>query len=321
MHLKVGLLGAGPAADYHLAAFVENDYVGDVILAEPAEELRQQAVDKWGIIKAAHPDFQMVIGDSSVDLVDICAPYPQHRQLALAALEAGKDVIIAPPLADSMEACDEIIASAQRTSRCLFCCLDALFAPHHIEAQKLLEAGQIGRPLTAAVQIAGPPQPGGFVMTLGYEAIYTLEHLLGPVIAVSCRIRREDDGKAEEAAVLALEMSGGGLAGIIGEAHPDVRRYENRLTGTDGFLLLRDDPEDEVALIIGHGEMVSAGHATCPLDFKAWSVARALDHLVQCVVEDKRPQATTEQARSALCVAQAAAESAASGRTILIQGD
>ncbi len=319
MPMTVGILGVGPDTDLHLAAYVENPDVNDVLLAEPCDAARQQIVDKWGIVKAAYADFQSVIDTPGVSLVDICAPYPRHRGLAMMAFEAGKDVILSAPPAQSVAECDDMMTAATESGRRLFCCLDGLFAPYQAEAEKVINQGGIGKLQTAQAYIAGAPGYGDIVFTWGYRAIYMLERLVGPAMAVSCMLPAQRADDERQAAAMTLQTRGGTVATVVAEFCTNAGKYELRVTGSDGFLIARDDPEDEIPLLVGHDESVSVPRVPCPLDFRSWSVTRALNHLVECVLRDTSPVITMQQARSALCVAQAALASARTLQTVLIE--
>ena len=46
-----------------------------------------------------HADFDGLLADPEVDLVDLCVPNDEHARLAIRALEAGKHVLVEKPIA------------------------------------------------------------------------------------------------------------------------------------------------------------------------------------------------------------------------------
>jgi predicted dehydrogenase len=70
-----------------------------------------QISDDFGF--ATTTDLDALIGDTSVDLVDICLPTRLHADVAVRALHASKDVLIELPLADTLDDAARIVA-AQR---------------------------------------------------------------------------------------------------------------------------------------------------------------------------------------------------------------
>src|SRR6185312_15808260 len=61
-------------------------------------------------------DWRAVLARDDVQIVDICTPGHLHAELAVAALEAGKHVIVEKPLANSVAEA-ELMAAAARTAR------------------------------------------------------------------------------------------------------------------------------------------------------------------------------------------------------------
>ena len=111
--LKVGILGAGFFGAFHARAIAA---LPDVrLVAVCAEELTlaeafaaEHSGKPWRLARDAD--------DASVDAVAITAPHHLHCELAVAALAAGKHVLLEKPMALSVAECSRIIASAE-TSR------------------------------------------------------------------------------------------------------------------------------------------------------------------------------------------------------------
>ena len=57
-------------------------------------------------------NYQDVLQREDIQIVDICLPHHLHREVAVAALEAGKHVLLEKPIADTLEAADAILESA-----------------------------------------------------------------------------------------------------------------------------------------------------------------------------------------------------------------
>src|SRR3954468_11860840 len=59
-------------------------------------------------------DWREVVARDDVDLVDICTPGDTHREIAVAALAAGKHVLCEKPLANTVAEAEEMAAAADR---------------------------------------------------------------------------------------------------------------------------------------------------------------------------------------------------------------
>ena len=68
---------------------------------------------------ARYRDFADLIPHPSLDLISICLPTPQHVDETLAALEAGKHVVVEKPIALTVDAADRMIAAAKANDRLL----------------------------------------------------------------------------------------------------------------------------------------------------------------------------------------------------------
>lgn len=69
------------------------------------------AAHQYGWAEAA-TDWEAVVARDDVDLVDICTPGDTHRDIALAALAAGKHVLVEKPLANTVVEAEEMVAAA-----------------------------------------------------------------------------------------------------------------------------------------------------------------------------------------------------------------
>jgi predicted dehydrogenase len=62
-------------------------------------------------------DWREVVARDDIDVVDICTPGDSHREIALAALEAGKHVLCEKPLANTVDEAEEMAAAAEQAAK------------------------------------------------------------------------------------------------------------------------------------------------------------------------------------------------------------
>ncbi|MCH1868108.1 Gfo/Idh/MocA family protein [Nocardioides sp. CFH 31398] len=62
-------------------------------------------------------DWRSVVEREDVQLVDVCTPGHLHHEIALAALEAGKHVLVEKPLTNTVAESEELVAAAERAAR------------------------------------------------------------------------------------------------------------------------------------------------------------------------------------------------------------
>jgi predicted dehydrogenase/acetyltransferase-like isoleucine patch superfamily enzyme len=94
---------------------------------------------------AAATDFDGVLSDESIDAVVIAAPAADHASLALAALEAGKDVFVEKPLALTVESAEQVVAKAKADDRILMVGHLLQYHPAFLELKRLVDDGALGQ--------------------------------------------------------------------------------------------------------------------------------------------------------------------------------
>ena len=101
--LKIGLIGTGFMGKTHVYGYAIADRVFDlpyklelVSVADVSEDLAQSAAHSLGF-KRATSNWLDLIDDRDLDLISITSPNEFHKEMAIAALEAGKHVLRVPP--------------------------------------------------------------------------------------------------------------------------------------------------------------------------------------------------------------------------------
>lgn len=124
--MKIALLGTG-FGQAHAAVYAERPDVGEVVVFGRAPEKLAKMSGQFGF--ATTTDLDGLIADASVDLVDICLPTRLHAEIAVAAMQAGRDVLIELPLAATLADAHRIVAAQQATGRQAFVDMFSRFSP------------------------------------------------------------------------------------------------------------------------------------------------------------------------------------------------
>jgi len=97
--LRVAVLGAGAWANFaHIPGWQRDPRCELVAICDPVEDRARDFAAKFGIPKAS-ADWQQIVGDPSIDVIDVCTPSSTHFTLAWAGLEANKHVLCEKPVA------------------------------------------------------------------------------------------------------------------------------------------------------------------------------------------------------------------------------
>jgi predicted dehydrogenase len=115
--LRIGLLGAGAMGREHAYCYAQ---MGGVVVAKVFSRSAEAAAAAAAMVGAeATTDAATVLGDGSLDAIDVCLPTPTHAEFALAALAAGKHVFCETPLTLSLAEGERMRDAARRSGRLL----------------------------------------------------------------------------------------------------------------------------------------------------------------------------------------------------------
>lgn len=98
-NLKVGVVGLGWVAGAHIETFKHIDGV-EVAAVYSRRPLDESDLEKqFGIPLKVYNNYEEMLKDSSLDIIDICTPHPLHAAQAIAAAQAGKHIYLEKPIA------------------------------------------------------------------------------------------------------------------------------------------------------------------------------------------------------------------------------
>ena len=101
--MKVGVIGCGTIANaQHIPAYMANEKAEIKYFCDVIKEKAEAAVEKYGCGTAV-TDYNVVLNDPEIEAVSVCTPNKDHSEIAIAALEAGKNVLCEKPAARTYE--------------------------------------------------------------------------------------------------------------------------------------------------------------------------------------------------------------------------
>ncbi len=92
----------------------------------------------------AHGSYEELFADPDVDVVYIASPHSHHRDMTIAALEAGKHVLCEKPLAVNAAQAREMVDAARRNDRFLMEAMWTWFIPAVVDIRQRVLDGEIG---------------------------------------------------------------------------------------------------------------------------------------------------------------------------------
>ncbi len=142
--LRTAIIGAGFIGPHHVDA-VQRGGFGEVVVLVDRDPDRGPATARALGVARAVTDVEAVYGDPSIDVVHICTPNHTHVEMATAAMEAGKHVVIEKPVAIDRAGAVALLEVARRTGRHAAVALTYRGYPMVRRARDLVRDGRLGR--------------------------------------------------------------------------------------------------------------------------------------------------------------------------------
>ncbi|MCA9084650.1 MAG: Gfo/Idh/MocA family oxidoreductase [Planctomycetaceae bacterium] len=138
-----GIVGTGMISHFHAKAIAEIPNAKVVACFDTVEERAQAFATEYNC--KAYTDLDAMLADSDVHIVNVCTPSGAHRDLAVAAANAGKHVVVEKPLEITLARCDDIINACQSNNVRLCAIFPSRFSPVNIALKEAIAAGRFGR--------------------------------------------------------------------------------------------------------------------------------------------------------------------------------
>ena len=141
--MKAGIVGCGHISGKHLAALrkLPGVEVAGVCDRDPALA-RRAALEAGG--SQAYGDPGQLLTEAKPNVVHILTPPQSHRELAIAAMQAGCHVLVEKPMALTAEHAEQMAEVARREGVSLCVCHNFLFEPCVLRARELVASGAVG---------------------------------------------------------------------------------------------------------------------------------------------------------------------------------
>lgn len=145
--LRVAVLGAGAWANFaHIPGWQRDPRCELVAICDPVSDRARDFAAKFGVPKSS-ADWQEIVGDPAIDVIDVCTPSATHFELAWAGLEANKHVLCEKPVAYDYRETRRAAALARSKGLKTKLGFTFRYSPGVQYAKSLIDEGFTGRPL------------------------------------------------------------------------------------------------------------------------------------------------------------------------------
>jgi predicted dehydrogenase len=177
--LTVAVAGLGFGAEF-VPIYLSHPDVARVVLVEPDRARRGAVADRYRL-SSGYSDISDALSDPRIDAVHVFAPVHTHADLTVAALEAGKHVACAVPMATTLEDLDRIIAAQEASGRTYMMMETTVFAREYLAVEQMHRAGELGE-LTLYRGYHIQNLDGFPTYWQGFPPMHYVTHALSPIL-------------------------------------------------------------------------------------------------------------------------------------------
>ncbi|MEY8876141.1 MAG: Gfo/Idh/MocA family protein [Leptothrix sp. (in: b-proteobacteria)] len=222
--LRWGILGTGWIADLFVADLqLTGHRVSSVGSRTQAGAAR--FAERFGLANA-HGSYDSLLADASVDIVYVATPHPMHASNAIAALNAGKHVLMEKPFTVNAAEARAVVDLAQARQLVVLEAMWTRFLPHMRRIRELIASGALGTVYSVVADHTRdlPDDPkhrlnalelgGGALLDLGIYPISFAWDILGQPQDITSMARFKATGADAEVATV-FRHAGGALSTTI----------------------------------------------------------------------------------------------------------
>ncbi len=223
--IRWGIVGPGRIASQVVKDFAVTPNAAATACASRSSVRAATFAAEHGLARS-YGSYREIIADPDIDALYIATPHPQHHAIALAAIDAGKAVLIEKTFTATVAGAEQIAAAAAAHGVFVMEAMWTRFQPAIVAARELIADGAIGdvrqvqadlgvdRPYDPTDRLFDPAQGGGAMLDLGVYVVSLAQHFLGNPSRVDAGGSLAPTGVDAEAGLL-LSYDDGKAAGLL----------------------------------------------------------------------------------------------------------
>ncbi|MFW9784275.1 MAG: Gfo/Idh/MocA family protein [Candidatus Heimdallarchaeota archaeon] len=267
---------------------------------------------------------------SDIDAVLVLVPHYLHKDIVVSAAEAGKHVLCEKPMAPTLEECDDMIKASRKAGVKFMIAENHRFLPAHQLIKDMLSKNFIGDVFLGRTYEGAYCSPnefldsswwhfcydkggGGVVADQGVHKFTMLNWFLGEVHSAQCWLSKtlnSPSNKGEDTAIVLLRYKCGAIV-TVDISSTTVHTLTNRteLHGTKGSILEDHSWQDPIRVFSSHPEAEVKGEFYSPKvehgpypDYYKISMGKEDAYFADCILDNKQPEFTPEDAKKGVAV-------------------
>jgi predicted dehydrogenase len=336
--LRIGIIGAGGISQLVHIPIVKKHPDAELVAIADLELAKAAMIADRFKIPTFYRDPEKLLARDDIDAVHVNTPTNAHMAVTLAALSAGKHVLVEKPIARKAVEAQRMVDAAAKAKRTLMAAMNLRFRPDSMTLRNLVEAGELGRiisvrgrwlkkkdrwsrsPWLGNARISG----GGVLMDLGIQILDVCWWILGNpnVQRVVAQASRERLGfRVEDTMVAYYSLQGDTSVylNVTWAFMSDESDAQTIFSGTSGMAVLNPlkiTKEVQGSLV----NVTPAGKPLKPQDLYRKSFENEIDHFYRSVLDGKEPVSSGAEAAKLMDFIEATYRSAADGCEVNLAG-
>jgi predicted dehydrogenase len=328
--MKIGIVGTGFMGTTHAAGWAETGAEITGIAAETTDEAMPLA--KQYNLKI-YPNLAGMLPD--VDVVDICTPTHLHHEMTLQAAAARKHIVCEKPLGRTTAQALEMAAVCRKAGVKLLVAHVVRFFTEYALAKSNVVRGEIGKPgvirlnrgsfrpkKTAGNWFLDESKSGGILMDLMIHDFDYARWIAGEVESVYAKkITTGHPNAPVDYGLVILKHRSGTLSHVAGcwAYPPPTFRTHVEIAGEDGLIEFDSADTSPILNLIAKpgNDSPDVGLPSSPVSESPYTTQ--IKEFYSVLLGEKQPRIATEDGVAAVQIAEAAIQSAATGKAIVLE--
>jgi predicted dehydrogenase len=314
------------------------------------EQRLNQVVEQHGV--KGYENYDDMLKDDEIEVINVCTPSGTHVDMAIPAIEAGKNVIVEKPVDIKIDKIDKLIEVGKKAGVKMSGIFQSRTTPMNKRIKDAIDKGRLGKLIGVHAILPwyrkqsyyqGPHgswkgtwdmDGGGSVMNQGVHTVDLLQWLAGRVKSVVGAFGVfAHDIEAEDKAVAVLKFENGALGTLTTTtcAYPGLSQIalihgdRGTISWGEGNLSAwkiqgerEKEEEAEMLNLYGPREKRDETTASDPMAVGSSGHVGMVEDMVQAILEDREPMITIESAKHAVEIVNAIYESGRTGKEVYI---
>jgi predicted dehydrogenase len=330
--VRVGVVGVGWVSQVvHLPILSRLNEAAVIAICDRDKSRGRLVAEKFGI-KSLYTDITQMLENEQLDAVIVATSTDSHKEVALAALKAGKDVLVEKPIARKYDEAVAIAEAVKTHKRKLMVGMNHRFRPDTMILKSFLEGKELGKVFytkagwlrkksnDSAWWTQKEKSGGGVFIDLGIVMLDMAFWMMGypDVKRVSASNFHNTTKQVEDTSCVNITMKNGSLINIevSWSMHVDDDQYYCHVHGTDGTASLNPLRINKEL----HGNVVNLAPAKidAPQHLFKRSYENELKHFLGAVRDVHPVISTADEAVQRMRIVQAVYKSVRTGKEVVI---